>query len=166
MKNMNQACQRFIEFEERAAALYRKFAGQFPENSGLSNFWLKMSMEEQQHAGFLKFCEENLIEPADEREFEKMDRLIDRLERRADRSSLSVDEAFVIAAELESSEIIGIYRRLIDQVPGTSYLLRRRIETTTSGHMRDLLQGARTFGVGSSTIARMTEMDRAHAAVG
>jgi hypothetical protein len=43
--------RRFIEFEERAATIYFRFASRFSENPQLSSFWFDMAMEEKQHAG-------------------------------------------------------------------------------------------------------------------
>jgi hypothetical protein len=170
MKDSEKICSRLVGFEERAAALYRQLAGRFKENPTLSWFWVEMSMDEKQHAGFLQFCAaedlivENLPGP---NVIRRLDKLFQKLERRAVRRELSVDDAFLIAAELEKSEIDNIYRRLIGPVPGSWHLLRRKIETTTNGHMHKLLQGARKFGVSAPILAKMTELqDRGHLKAG
>jgi hypothetical protein len=161
MKRSDKILVRLVGLEERAAALYRQIASRFMDNPRLSWFWVEMSMDEKQHAGFLQFCAvedliiENLPDPDVIR---RMDKLFEKLERRAVRQELSVDDAFLIAAELEKSEIDSIYRRLIGPVPGSWHLLRKKIETTTNGHMQKLLQGARKFGVSSSTLAKMTDL--------
>ena len=160
---MNKACRWLVGFEERAAAIYLNFAKRFAKHPELSWFWLEMSMEERQHAVLLEFCGcEDLLGKniPDRSTVHQLSNLMDRLEERADANKVSVDEAFLIATELEASEINGIYARLIGPVRGTLYILRKKIETLRPNHLQSLIRGARYFRVQPETMAKLLEMKR------
>ena len=163
MNDVASVCACLADFEERAAALYRKLAGRFSENMKLCWFWVEMSLCEKQHAGFLQFCAaEEIItgELPGKQAIRSLSKALDRLERKADRPVLSIDDAFLIAAELEKSEINAIYSRLIGPVHGSLYVLRKKIETTTLGHIQALTRAARKFDASPSTIAKLSELER------
>ena len=48
---------------------------------------------------------------------------------------MSVDEAFLIAAELEGSEVNDICSQVIGPIQGTWYVMRKKIETLVPDHM-------------------------------
>src|SRR5579862_9214668 len=115
LKDSSSTYRRFVEFEERAAAIYLQFASHFSEDHQLSAFWLDMGMQEKQHAGLLQFClADRLFAPnlPDAAEIQKISELFKRLEKQAANPELQIAEAFTIAMELEASEINGIYRHL------------------------------------------------------
>jgi hypothetical protein len=120
-------------------------------------------MEERQHALLLAFCgsEEMVVRGLpDKNRIRKLSDLLDSLEERATKKDLSVDDAFLIAAELESSEINDIYLGVIGPVQGTWYVMRKKVETLIPDHMQKLVRGARKFGVSPPTIARLVEIKR------
>lgn len=161
MKKVVSTYKTFVEFEERAASLYLDLAVRFLDNTGLSWFWVEMSMEEKQHAGLLQFCLREHIatrEPPGRGSVRRLTDLFGSLEKRAAVPDLSVDEAFLIAADLEASEINNIYSRLISPIQGPWYIMRKKIETSLPEHMDRLIQGARQFGVSPSTMARLLEV--------
>jgi len=162
MKNLDKRCVDLIGFEERAASLYLNFAREFVKNKDLSWFWLEMSMEEKQHALFLQFCAgERMISNLPKRTaIRKLDEHFASLEKRASQRNLSVDDAFLIAAELEASEVNDIYGQLIGPVQGTLYIMRKKIQALIPEHLQGLIQGARKFRVSKSTMARLSELDR------
>jgi hypothetical protein len=149
-----------VAFEDRSAALYMKLARLFAESRELSWFWLEMAMEEKQHAVLLDFCdaEQLLQKPPDSDAIQRLSKMLAGLEERADRRDLSLDEAFLIAAELEASELNTTYASLIRSIHGTDYILRRKIETLIPDHMKSLLEAAGKFGVSAPTMARMVEL--------
>jgi hypothetical protein len=160
---MDKACRCLVGFEERAAAIYLNLARRFAKDRDLSWFWLEMSMEERQHAVLLEFCGcEDLLgkNMPDQNTVRKLSDHLDRLEERANARNISVDEAFLIATELEASEINGIYARLIGPVRGTPYILRKKIEALGPDHLQSLIRGARRFRVTPETVARLLEMKR------
>ena len=69
----------------------------------------------------------------------------------------AIDGAFLIAAELESSEVNAIYARLVGPVKGTPYIMRKKIETLGSNQMHSLIRGARKFRVTAPTMARLIQ---------
>src|SRR5690242_4975834 len=104
---------RFIEFEEKAAAIYLRLASHFSSrNRKLSALWLDMAIEEKQHAGLLQFCvsERMFAEklPSDD-EIRKFTTLFRKLEKRAADPKLDASGALSIGAELEGAEVNAIY---------------------------------------------------------
>jgi hypothetical protein len=160
---MNKTCRCLVAFEERAASIYLSLARRFARNSALSWFWLEMSMEEKEHALLLEFCgcEELFADNMpDQRAIQTLSDLFTVVEKKTSQPKLSIDDAFLIAAELESSEINAIYARLVGPVKGTPYILRKKVETLGSNHMQSLIRGARRFRVNPSTMAQLIQLKR------
>jgi hypothetical protein len=163
MKDAAKVCSSLVEFEERAASLYKGLARRFIDNKDLSWFWLEMSMEERQHALLLDFCgcEQLAVGSLPDRDtIRKLSNLFGGLEKRAAQKDLSVDDAFLIAAELEGSEVNDIYARVIGPIQGTRYIMRKKIETLIPDHMQTLIRGARKFEVSPPTVAKLLEIKR------
>jgi hypothetical protein len=160
VKDPSKTYQRFIEFEERAAAIYLHFASHFSEDRQLSAFWLDMGMQEKQHAGLLQFCLADQLFASDlpnRGELEKIAVFFKRLEKRAAGVELGREEAFTIAVELESSEINGIYRYLTTPLHRSTYLLRRKIATSMD-HICDVLEAAAKFGLKNGTMKELKRL--------
>src|SRR5215475_10226714 len=94
----NNIYERFIEFEDKAADIYLRFASRFSsENRELSAFWLEMAMEEKQHAVLLRFCQaEKWFVPnlPTQSEIRKFARLLQNLEKLAGKRDLSRSDVF------------------------------------------------------------------------
>jgi rubrerythrin len=167
MRDTRATYRRFIDFEEQAAEIYLRMASRFsPENMELSAFWLEMGMQEKQHAGLLQFCvAEELFasELPEESEIQQAQNLLAELKRRASDPDLTTDDAFEIAAEMETSEINAIYDRLTTPVHASTYLLRRKIATSLPGHVGELLQQARKFHAREETLAVLERLAARHA---
>jgi hypothetical protein len=112
--------ERFAEIERLVSKIYYRFSHLFLADGELRDFWWAMASEEEQHADILLACRA-LIENYDD---ETLDPSITR--DNADRlrgdltaylakgtPSLSVDEAFKIALQIETSEIDAIYSKLL-----------------------------------------------------
>jgi len=141
--------RRFIEFEEKAAAIYLQFASHFSKDRQLSAFWLDMAMQEKQHAGLLQFCVADRLFAADLPDragIEEITNISKRLEKRAADPKLSVEESVTIAVELEASEINGIYKHLTTPLHCSAYLLRRKIVTCLN-HVDEVIKAASKIGV-------------------
>jgi hypothetical protein len=163
MKDATKTCARLKEFEERAASLYMAFARRFTESKDLSWFWFEMSMEEKQHAQFLEFCGCQQLVAAglpEESTVEALAKALTNLEGRAGQVHVSVDDAFLIAGELEGSEINDVYAGVIKPIEGTLYIMRKKVETLISGHMQTLIKAAHHFGACAPTLARLDELQR------
>jgi|SRR5579883_2075498 len=154
--------QRFIEFEEEAAAIYLRFASRFSsENHGLSAFWLDMALEEKQHSVLLQFClGEKWFAPTlpSQPEIRKFATVFREFEKRAARKSLTKDEAFAIAAELEGSEVNAIYCHLTTPLHASLYLLKKKIATSPFDHISHLAAAGKKFRVASSTLKKLERL--------
>jgi len=160
---MHTTCQSLVRFEERAAAIYMNFAHRFADSRELASYWLELSIEDNDHAVLLQFCEyEDLFseKTPDRAEVRSLSHLFSGLERRAGRKNLSVDDAFLIAGELEASEINTIYTRLVAPVKGTLYVARKKAQTLEVNHVQSLIREARKFRLSPPTIARLVHLKR------
>ena len=112
---------RFAEIERLVSKIYFRFSHLFLDRPELRDFWWEMANEEEQHACILHACKA-LIENYDEDRLdsninrEKADQLQAKLLSHLHRGtpSLTVEEAFRIALEIESSEIDAIYGKLLE----------------------------------------------------
>jgi hypothetical protein len=139
----------FIRFEERSAELYLELSVKFFNDIDLTWFWVEMAMEEKQHASLLQYCRETGIcasQLPDRAQILRLRTLFDDLEARVAGTDLSVDDAFAIAIELESSEINEIYKNLTDPIQGPWYILRKKIDLSIGNHFERLEAAARRFG--------------------
>lgn len=111
---------RFSEIERLVGKIYFRFSHLFLDQEHLRDFWWEMAREEEQHACILHACkaliqnfDNEKIDPSitAERAADLKNRLTSYLSRGA--SSLSVEEAFRIAVDIESSEIDAIYSKLL-----------------------------------------------------
>jgi rubrerythrin len=110
----------FAEVERLVSKIYFRFSHLFLDRAELRDFWWEMAKEEEQHACILHACKA-LIENYEEEKLdssislvkatELKDQLSSYLARGA--SSLSVEEAFRIAVEIEGCEIDTIYGKLL-----------------------------------------------------
>jgi hypothetical protein len=165
MKAVNspkETYERFIEFEERAATicvcLASRFASEIP---ALGAFWLDMAMEEKQHAALLQFCvAEKWFAPnlPDDAEIRNFDAAFEEFGKRATAGRLTTDEAFVLAAELEGSEINAIYCHLTTPLHESLYLLKKKIATSPFDHIEQLVAAGKKFTVSTATLNKLDEL--------
>jgi hypothetical protein len=132
----------------------------FYDQMDLSWFWVEMAMEEKQRAGLLHFCLENKIFAEDlpgPRSIQKMEEQLNVLTQRASDPSLSVSEAFHIAAQIETSELQKFLPRLTMQIHGPDRVIQKRQDICSNQAMK-LRNAAERFEVSSevrSTLARL-----------
>ncbi|HEY7318279.1 MAG TPA: hypothetical protein VIE89_11955 [Candidatus Binatia bacterium] len=111
---------RFAEIERLVSKIYFRFSHLSMPQPKLRDFWWEMAREEEQHACILNACRA-LIENYED---EKLDPSISLLKAddlegwllayiKRGMTSITVEEAFRIALEIESSEIDAIYGRLL-----------------------------------------------------
>jgi hypothetical protein len=111
---------RFAEIERLVSKIYFRFSHLFLPQPKLRDFWWEMAREEEQHACILNACRA-LIENYED---EKLDPSIslqkaEELEQwllayvKRGMASITVEEAFRTALQIESSEIDVIYGRLL-----------------------------------------------------
>ncbi len=111
---------RFAELERLVSKIYFRFSHLFLENRDLRDFWWEMAREEEQHACILLACKalidnyvDESLDPSISREKaqELEAKLLSYLAQGT--PSLTKEQAFQIALELESSEIDAIYGKLV-----------------------------------------------------
>jgi len=112
--------ERFAGIERLAAKIYFRFSHLFLRHANLREFWWQMAMDEEQHASVLLACKtiiENIPgEPTDPGINQKMaDHFESQLQAYLSNGtqSITVEKAFRIALEMESSELDVIYNKLL-----------------------------------------------------
>lgn len=112
--------ERFAEIERLVGKIYFRFSHLFMDHPALRDFWWEMARQEEQHGSILLACKA-IIENYDDEKLdpdisrEKADRLKEQLSSYLDRGtpSITAEEAFKIALEIETSEIDAIYSKLL-----------------------------------------------------
>jgi len=154
--------QQFIEFEETASNIYVRLASRFAsESPELSVFWLRMAMEEKQHAVLLAFCQaEEWFAPnlPGDTEIRKFAALFREFEKRAGDRELSKDEAFEMAAALESTEVNAIYCHLTTPLHASLYLLKKKIAASPFDHVGHLATAGKKFKVSAPTLKKLDRL--------
>ncbi len=116
-----------MELERRTMHLYCVFESQFSEPEGLRAFWFDMAQHESRHFGALALVA-GLLDSASKRRLsaapsltparvEHLRRLLTRLHAEAERG-VSIERAFEIAIEVESSEIEDVVLDLLQTLKG------------------------------------------------
>jgi len=110
----------FAEIERLVAKVYFRFSHLFLHHPNLRDFWWEMAMDEEQHASILLACKEMIENYTDEAvdpsiTKEKADQFKTQLGSYLGKGtpSITVEEAFKIAMEIETSEIDAIYSKLL-----------------------------------------------------
>ena len=151
----------FIRFEERSAELYLELSVRFHDNPELSWFWVEMAMEEKQHAGMLHHCREagafaDQLPGKDQ--IRRLSSLFQRLESRIAAPELTLNDAFDVAIELESSEINDVYSKLTAPIEGPAHIMRKKMELSVGEHFQRLHEAARRFGAAPEIQTRLTSL--------
>jgi hypothetical protein len=110
----------FSEVERLVGKVYFRFSHLFMGRPQLRDFWWEMARQEEQHGLILQACkvviqnyEDEKVDPLISRE--NAQRLREVIQSYLNRGipSITVDEAFKIALEIETSEIDAIYSKLL-----------------------------------------------------
>ena len=151
----------FISFEERSAELYLDLSVVFYDRPQLRWFWVDMAMEEKQHAGLLQHCREAGVFASElpcAVQIHKLNSLFRELEARIAMPNLSVDDAFDVAIQLESSEINDIYSRLTAPIEGPAHVMRKKMELSLGSHFERLHNAAGVFGASPQIQTRLSNL--------
>lgn len=112
--------ERFAEIERLVSKIYFRFSHLFLHHPELRDFWWEMAVQEEQHASILLACKDMIENYTDEARDpsisrEKADQLKEQLSAYLTKGtpSLTVEEAFKAALEIETSEIDAIYSKLL-----------------------------------------------------
>ena len=112
--------EEFSEIERLVGKVYFRFSHLFMDQPELRDFWWEMARQEEQHALILLACK-ILIQNYDDEELdpsisrENAERLKKHIRNYLGEGtpSITVEEAFKIALEIETSEIDVIYGKLL-----------------------------------------------------
>jgi len=111
---------RFSEIERLVSKIYFRFSHLFLHRPELRDLWWEMAEQEEQHSSILLACREMIQNYSDEsldpsitqaKADELRERLLDFLSKGI--PSLSVEQAFKLALDIETSEIDAIYSKLL-----------------------------------------------------
>ena len=142
----------FAELERLVSRIYFRFSHLFIDRPDLRDFWWEMAREEEQHACILIACKALIENYGDE----ALDPTINQekardLEARLltflghGTPSLTVEEAFRIALEIESSEIDAIYSKLVQLGGPRIAKTMENLGVPTSDQRRKLKAALRRF---------------------
>lgn len=111
---------RFAELERLVSKIYFRFSHLFLHHSELRDFWWQMGVEEDQHGNILLACKEIIKNFSDDQldpmiSRQAADEIKERLTRYLSEGTptITVEEAFRTALEIETSEIDAIYGKLV-----------------------------------------------------
>ncbi len=110
----------FAEIERLAGKVYFRFSHLFLQQPELRDFWWQMALDEEQHSATLLACKELITNYDDEAldpslSQEKANEFKERISSylRKGTPSITMEEAFKIGLEMESSELEVIYGKLL-----------------------------------------------------
>jgi hypothetical protein len=112
--------EQFSEIENLVGKIYFRFSHLFLDRPELRDFWWEMAVQEEQHSSILLACKEIIENYSDEtldpsitrqKADELREKLLDFLSKGT--PSLTIEQAFKIALEIETSEIDAIYSKLL-----------------------------------------------------
>ncbi|HEX9878842.1 MAG TPA: hypothetical protein VGB25_01460 [Candidatus Binatia bacterium] len=112
--------ERFSEIEKLVSRVYFRFSHLFLNDPELRDFWWQMAKEEEEHSSILLACKA-LVDSHESAKVDpgiaqgKAERIEEQLNAYLGRgtASITVDEAFRIALDIEGSELDAIYSRLV-----------------------------------------------------
>ena len=112
--------ERFAEIERLVSKVYFRLSHLFLHHSELRDFWWQMAMDEEQHACILIACKAIIENFQDEAVYpgiswEKAERLKEQISTYLKKGtpSITVEDAFKMALEMENSELDAIYSQLL-----------------------------------------------------
>lgn len=120
MESGFEPLEAFSEVERLVGKVYFRFSHLFMARPELRDFWWEMARQEEQHGLILLACkiviqnyEDEKVDPSISRE--NAQRLSDHIQSYLDRGTpaITVNEAFKIALDIETSEIDAIYGKLL-----------------------------------------------------
>ena len=147
-----------ISCEESSAELYLDLSVRFFDQIDLSWFWVEMAMEEKQQAGLLLYCLENQIfahNLPDAAQMKHLRGLLYDLRTRTLHPSLSVDDAFDVAIQIESSELYTISRKLVEPINAPTYVVQKKLALCGGTHLFKLRSAADRFPTSPAVRTRL-----------
>ena len=150
-----------IQCEDRSAELYLEFSVRFYDHVDVSWFWIELAMDEKQHAGLLQYCVDNTCfaeQLPSKRTITGLKRRLSRLETRASRDVLSIDDAFEIAIEIENSQMENLCQKLTAPIAGPPHVVQKKLDLSKKEHFSKLRAAAERFGASPAIRSRFEKL--------
>ena len=150
-----------IHCEDKSADLYLDLSIRFSQQTELSWFWIEMAMKEKQEAGLLQYCLENKTfarELPDIVEIRDLKRRLDDLVPRASDPNVTVDDAFDIAIQVETSGLPDIRSRLTTTVEAPVYVQQKKVELLVGDYSEKLRSAADRFAVSPTVRSKLVNL--------
>jgi hypothetical protein len=150
-----------IHCEDKSADLYLDLSIRFSEQMDLSWFWIEMAMKEKQQAGLLQYCLENKVfarDLPDIVEIRDVKRRLDDLGLRASDPNVTVDNAFDIAIQVETSGLPEIRSRLTTTIEAPAYVQQKKVELLGGDYSEKLRSAADRFAVSEDVRSKLAKL--------
>jgi hypothetical protein len=151
----------FIHCEDKSADLYLDLSIRFSHQIDLSWFWIEMAMKGKQEAGLLQYCLENKLfgsDLPDLVEIQTLKRQLEDLSPRASDPNVTVDDAFDIAIQVETSGLNDIRSKLATSIQGPVYVQQKKIELLGGDYSGKLKRAADRFAVSPGVRSRLASL--------
>jgi hypothetical protein len=151
----------FIHCEDKSADHYLDLSIRFSQQIDLSWFWIEMAMKEKQEAGLLQYCLENKIfarDLPDIVEIQNVKRRLDDLGARASDPNVTVDDAFDIAVQVETSGLPDIRSRLTTTIDGPAYVQQKKGELLGGDCSEKLRSAAERFALSATVRSKLLNL--------
>ncbi len=149
-KTIDRLIEAAIDLECRAAGIYQTLSEKFAQVPGISAFWQGLNKDEIEHAAILKdtrslLTPEQLSAKPDNKIWEDIAGVRRMLEQHPVEAIKTLDDAYELAHELESSETNAIFRFLADEcVP--SGIRKELAHSVLEKHLKKLADFTQNFG--------------------
>ena len=142
--------ERAIENERKAADIYKQFSKLFSNNEEVSAFWRQLRKDEIHHANMLQDVRKSLTveqsrSSCDKELLEKVKRIQYILRNVVIESIHSLNDAYELAHELESSEVNTIFKLLATEF-GPSEEWEQIVVSEINTHLQRLMDFGGDFG--------------------
>jgi hypothetical protein len=156
--------RRFVAFEERAAEIYLRLASRFsaenPELSGAVAGDGHSGKAARHPAGLLPGRRAFRSGTPGISRIRKFAGSFQNLERRAADARIDLNGEFVLALELEGSEVNAIYCHLTTPLHKSLYLLRKKILASPPDHIERLQIAGRKFGADPRILRQLEQLKK------
>ena len=139
---------RYEKFEEELAHCYFVLHERFISDPPLARFWAEAAMDEMQHFSMLRFCREHAAMADDTpgpKTAANIEDLLETVKGLVADPEISVGEAFYASLLMESSELEGIYERLVKGLERNHPLLYQAIHAGLRSHVHGFRDAAEQF---------------------
>jgi hypothetical protein len=153
-------------YENQLGHVYIRFHERFKNYPAVAKFWSEAALEEMQHGGILRFCREHGSFTAEEIEnltCEHIAELLETVSSVADKSDLTVNEAFYASLLMEASELDEVYSKLTRGLLPNHPLLYESIKANMLSHHARFADAADRFLADPAFVTAFRNLAQKHA---